>query len=243
MTFLRAVLFNILFYGLTAAACVLLLPFILMPRKAVLWIIRVYTGAVYGLEKYVLGLDYEVRGRENLPRSGAYLVAAKHQSAYETMKLHRLFADPSVILKQELLRIPLWGRFVERLDVIAIDRKNGEEAMTSIIEGAQRMVTQGRPVIIFPQGTRVHVGTSSADKPYKAGIVKMRAATNLPVIPMALNSGLFWPRNGFIKRPGKVVFEFLPPVPEALDDKAALADIESRVESASALLMAESRKP
>ncbi len=131
-----------------------IIPFVYCSRKTTLRISHIFNNGVYYIEKYVLGLDYEVRGLEYMPKEGSYLIAAKHQSAYETMKLHRLFGDPSIILKKELLSIPIWGKFLGKLDIIAIDRSNGESAISSIIDGAHRMKEQGRPIVIFPQGTR-----------------------------------------------------------------------------------------
>jgi len=242
MITIRTILFNILFYGLTALACLLLAPLVLFPRDSIIWVIRTYIETVYFLERTVLGLNYEIRGKKNLPKEGPYIVAAKHQSAYETLKLHKLFADPSIVLKKELLSIPIWGWFLGKLDVIAIDRQNREQAMASIIEGSLRMKEQGRPIVIFPQGTRVKINATAEDKPYKGGIVKMYESTGLPIVPMALNSGLFWGRNSFIKRPGKVVFEFLPPIEPGLPEKKVIKALEERLETASISLMDEAKE-
>ena len=186
MIFLRSTLFNILFYGWTAICCLFFIPVLLMPRSAVLAVTNFWLAGVGILEKYVMGLTHEVRGIEHLPTEGTYIIAAKHQSAYETLKLHDLFGDPTIVLKRELLKIPLFGTFLKKLDIIAINRGNKEEAIASIIEGAQRMSKQGRPILIFPQGTRVKITDTPEQKPYKGGIVKMYANTNLKIIPMAL---------------------------------------------------------
>jgi 1-acyl-sn-glycerol-3-phosphate acyltransferase len=239
---IRSILFNICFWAWSIVVCISIIPFIYASKKTTLRISHIFNNGVYFIEKYVLGLDYEVRGLENLPKEGPYLIAAKHQSAYETMKLHRLFGDPSIILKQELLSIPVWGKFLGKLDIIAIDRSKGETAMSSIVNGAMRMKDQGRPIVIFPQGTRVRVDVSSADKPYKGGIIKMYNATSLPIIPMALNSGLFWPRNSFLKRPGKVIFEFLPAIEPGLEEKKVMKALEERLEEASIRLMDEAKE-
>ena len=210
--FIRSTIYNIFFFGLTAIACVLCLPTLLMPRKAFMGVVHAFVFTNDLLEKLILGLKFEIRGLENLPAKGPYLIAAKHQSAYETTKLHILFDDPAIVLKQELLKIPLWGKYLAKSDVIAIDRSTPKAAVKSIQEGAKRMAAQGRPIIIFPQGTRVRTDTTIKEKPYKIGIVRLQEATNLPIIPMALNSGVYWPRNSWFKKPGKVIFEFLPPI-------------------------------
>ncbi len=238
----RAFIFNILFYGLSALMCLAIIPLIFAGRKTSLLISHIFNGMVYKLEKNVLRLDYEVRGKEYLPKEGPYIVAAKHQSAYETMKLHPLFYDPAIILKQELTRIPIWGKFLMKLDMIAINRQNREEAMSSIVDGALRMKAQKRPIIIFPQGTRVRIDATTKEKPYKGGIIKMYNATDLPIIPLAMNSGLYWGRNSFLKRPGKVIFEFLPPIEPGLPEKKVMQALEERIESTSIRLMNEAKE-
>lgn len=236
---IRATLFNLSFYALNVVLCLACLPVIVMPREAAFDFIHFYVSCIYWLEKHVLGLDYEVRGRENLPAAGPYIVAAKHESAYETFKLHLLWRDPAVVLKRELIRVPLWGRFLARSEPIAIDRGNIRESMRQLTDGARAIRDQGRVLIIFPQGTRVDVDASTAERPYRIGIEQMRAATGMPVIPLALNSGVYWPRRGWMKRPGKVVFEFLSPLPGDLTGKAMLKDLETRLEGASSRLAAE----
>ncbi|HTK85014.1 MAG TPA: lysophospholipid acyltransferase family protein, partial [Patescibacteria group bacterium] len=143
-------------------------------------------------------------------------------------------------LKRELLRIPLWGQFLAKVEPIAIDRSQGKESMEQIIAGAKRVQAQGRPIIIFPQGTRISPSKKVSERPYKIGAARMALETELPLVPMALNSGMFWPRNSWLKRPGKVVFEFLPPISLASRDVAAITrDLEARLEKASDTLHKE----
>ena len=232
MIFLRATLFNISFFLVTGIACLLFLPGLLLPRKHAMHIVQIFVQSVYLLERIFLKLDYEVRGYENLPKSGSYIVAAKHQSSYETFKLHILFSDPSVILKKELLRIPLWGKFLAKSDPIAIDRSS-KDSVQQIIDGAKRMQIQGRPIIIFPQGTRVYTWQTPADKPYKSGAARMQAATGLTIVPLALNTGVFSPRNRWLKWPGKVIFEFLPPIEAGQNISDVTRELETILETES----------
>lgn len=242
MIWLRSLLFIVLFQFLTALTCIALVPALILPRRFLLAGVTFYLRVVAFVEKYLLGLTFEVRGREYMPKDGSYFVAAKHQSTYETLKLFYLFHDPAVILKKELMRIPLWGWHAWKLDFIAIDRKNRESAMASIIEGARHIKEQGRPIVIFPQGTRVRADQTPADKPYKGGIAKMYAATDLPILPMAVNTGLFWPRGSIRKYPGKVIFEFLPPIEPGLPEKKVMQALEERIENASIRLMHEGKR-
>lgn len=229
----RSTVFTLSFYLWTLGACLAFLPGLLLPKKQALWIVRCWVGGIYLLEKYVLGLDYEVRGWEHVPKSGAFIVAAKHKSPYETMKLNRLFADPAIILKKELLHVPLWGPFLAKAEPIAIDRKSGTKAVLQLVDGAMRIKEQNRPIVIFPQGTRVNPDTTTAERPYKIGVARMALATGMPVIPLALNSGVFWPKGAFLKKPGRVVFEFLPALSPTTDEKVLLTDLETRLEAAS----------
>ena len=244
MMALRSIIFNILFYGVwTPLICIGMMPCLLLPRGFTVWVASFYQDGAYILEKYILNLDYEVRGWENRPAKGtAYLAAAKHYSAYETLKLYALYDDPTIVLKRELLSLPVFGWFLRKLDVIAIDRGNRGDAMTSLIAGAERMQIDKRPIVIFPQGTRVRVDETTAEKPYKGGIIKLYNATNMPVALLATNSGLYWPRNSFWKKSGKVIFEFLPPIPSGLAGPEAMKMIEERIEEASNRLVEEGRK-
>ncbi|MBI4031295.1 MAG: 1-acyl-sn-glycerol-3-phosphate acyltransferase [Proteobacteria bacterium] len=240
--FIRSALFNIAFYGTTALVCILCLPGLLLPKRQAMWIVKLFVHSVWFFERFILGLNFEIRGRENLPAAGSFIVAAKHQSPYETMKMHILFDDPAIVLKKELLKIPLWGWFLAKSEPVAINRSRAHESLGQIGEEGLRAKAQGRPIIIFPQGTRVHTWQTAQEKPYKAGVAKLRDVTGLPVIPMALNSGVFWPRSSWIKKPGRVVFEFLAPVQENLGIYEVVKDIQARLEHHSDLLVQEAQE-
>ena len=188
----RSTLFNLAFFGITAFMALCALPTIWMKRERGMFIVHLWVRTVHALERIFLNLDYEVRGIENVPRGGqAFLLAAKHQSAYETMKLHILFDDPAIVLKRELLKIPVWGMFLKKIDPIAIDRSNRDSALKSLLAGVAHVKDQGRPIVIFPQGTRVAADITVDRKPYKGGIAKMYESSGLPIVPMALNTGIF----------------------------------------------------
>ncbi|MBP7721678.1 MAG: 1-acyl-sn-glycerol-3-phosphate acyltransferase [Alphaproteobacteria bacterium] len=237
----RSILFNIAFFGVTLAMCVLYIPLLILPRPLFTGMVRLWIYVVTFLEHTLLGLSYEVRGREHLPKDGAFIVAAKHQSPYETIKLRILLSDPAIILKKELLSIPLWGWYLKKSGVIAIDRGTPERALKSIERGGVQMAEAGRPIVIFVQGTRVRPEETPSDKPYKSGIARIQEATKLPIIPMALNSGLFWPRGGWLKSPGKVVFEFFPPIAPGKHRKELMRELQDKIEAESSKLMNEAR--
>ncbi len=224
----RSLAFNTLFYVWTAICCFGIAWTLLIPRKAMLWVVCQYLRSVHLLERLVLGLDYVVVGREHIPE-GPYILAAKHQSTWETMKLHLLVCDPAVILKRELMLIPLWGWYAAKAQMIPVHRGGRSKAIASIIEGARKVAAQGRPIAIFPQGTRTAAGTF---RPYRVGVAALYEALGLPLVPMALNSGVFWPRRKFIKRPGTITVEFLPPIPPGLGRDAVLKRLEDELETA-----------
>lgn len=239
MRVLRSALFNLLFYGLTAVCCFALLWALALPRRRYMAVVRAYLRLVEALEWHVLGLRYRVVGQENLP-PGPMLVAAKHQSAWETMKLHLLLDDPGVVLKRELLSLPIWGWYARKADMIPVDRGARGRAVASVVEGGRRMVAQGRPIAIFPQGTRTAPGHWRS---YKIGITALYEALSLPVVPVALNSGLFWGRKAFWKRGGTITVEVLPAIPPGLPRLEFQRRLIAALESASDRLSAAEGGP
>jgi 1-acyl-sn-glycerol-3-phosphate acyltransferase len=229
MSALRSTAFNVLFYGLTALLCIGLLWTLVLPRKVMMVVIRRYLKTVAWLERHILGLSYTVTGREHLP-DGPFLLAAKHQSAWETMKLHLLLDDPAPVLKRELLWLPIWGWYAAKASVIPVNRGARSKAIAGMIAAAKKVRAEGRPIVIFPQGTRVAPGDW---KPYRIGVYALYEALDLPVVPMALNSGVFWGRKAVTKRGGAITVAFLPPIPPGLGRAAFLSRLESELEAES----------
>ncbi|MFD1625291.1 lysophospholipid acyltransferase family protein [Azospirillum griseum] len=229
MIWLRSLLFLIAFYGWTALMCFSLLWMLLLPRPQMIAVVVWYLRTIGWMERVIVGIRYEVRGAEHIPE-GSFLLAAKHQSAWETMKLHLLVRDPAVILKRELTWIPIWGWYAKKAKMIPVDRGAGGAAIKSLIRNSRPVRDQGRPIVIFPQGTRVAVGTYA---PYRIGVGVLYESLKIPIVPMALNAGLYWPRHKFLKRPGTVVVEFLPPILPGLPRVEAMRDLEDRLEAAS----------
>jgi 1-acyl-sn-glycerol-3-phosphate acyltransferase len=243
MIAVRSILFNFLFYfvwsPLVTLACA---PSLLFHRSYASRVAAMYQYGAYLLAKYIIGLDFELRGAEHRPDNNtAYIVASKHQSAYETLLLYQLFDDPTIILKKELLSLPVFGWFLQKVGVIAIDRGNRAVAMHSLYEGAKRMKEDKRPIIIYPQGTRVKPDVPSSEKPYKNGYLKLYTEVGLPILPVAINTGLYWPRNSFWKYPGKAIIEFLPVIPPGLSSEEVGKRVEEQIEFASQKLAEEGR--
>ena len=182
-------------------------------------------------------LDVTVEVRGEIP-SGACLVAAKHQSAWETIGLMGLLPDACFVLKKELTHIPLFGWYIARNRQIVIDRRAGLVALKYMLGQARRAAADGRQIVVFPQGTRVGVEVQGA---YQPGIAALYGKLNLPVVPVALNSGLVWGRNKFLKRRGKIILEFLPPLMPGLSKAKFLERLASEIDCTTARLVEEGR--
>jgi 1-acyl-sn-glycerol-3-phosphate acyltransferase len=205
-----------------------------------IWIVRgqtIWTNGIIFLLRTICGLRLEMRGEENLPK-GAAVIACKHQSAFETMIFHRITRDPAVILKKELLNIPVYGWYCRKTKMIAVDRKGQAAALKSMLVQAQAALDDNRPIIIFPEGTRSPI---DSDLPFQPGIAALYSKLRQPVTPVALNTGLFWPRKSFLCRPGKMVIEFLPPIESGLDRKIFMTELKSRIETKTKELVDEGR--
>lgn len=234
---LRSLLFNLAFWPWTAVMVLAALPLLAAPRQWMIALGRFWQRGVQALLAALAGLTYEVRGRERMPATPA-IFAFKHQSAWETLVLNILFDDLAIVLKQELTQIPLFGWYLRHAGMIRIDRSGGAKALRRLVEDARAALAQGSAVVIFPEGTRALVGERH---PYHPGVAALYRQLDCPVVPVALNSGLFWRRRGFIKRPGRIVLEFLPPIAPGLERKAFMAELEQRLEGATKRLVAEAR--
>jgi 1-acyl-sn-glycerol-3-phosphate acyltransferase len=233
---LRSVAFNALFYLNTMFWLIVALPTFVMPYRATVAVAKTWGRANLVLLR-VAGLAYEIRGREKIPR-GALIVASKHQSAWETFALMPLFDNPLFILKRELTWIPFFGWLLIKGRMVAVDRRKRARALRELIERARTELGLGRPLIIFPEGTRRPVG---AAPDYKYGVALLYVAEGVPCLPIALNSGVFWPRRSIRRKPGTVVAEILDPIPPGLARDDFIARLEETIETATARLVAEAQ--
>ena len=238
MIVLRSAVFNILFYFNLIFLMILGLPCIFLGRRAVFGLARTWARTSLWLLKHVCNTDAEFRGTENIPHGG-YLIAPKHQSIWETFALCLYFPDFSFILKRELTWIPVFGWYLWAAEQIAINRSSGSAALSEAVQRSRDILSKGRQVFIFPEGTRRPAGAQPA---YKFGVAQIYSQTNAACIPVALNSGLFWPRRSFLRRPGKVLVEFLEPIPAGLERTVFFNLLQSRMEEATNRLIQESIK-
>jgi 1-acyl-sn-glycerol-3-phosphate acyltransferase len=233
----RSIAFNLLFYVNTLLLLVVALPTFLMPYRAIIAVARAWGRANLVLLRVVAGIDFEVRGREKIPK-GPVIVASKHQSAWETFALLTLFDNPVFILKRELQWIPIFGWLTIKARMVPVDRGGGSPAMSAMTERARIELADNRQLIIFPEGTRRPPG---ADPRYKFGVALLYAAEGVPCVPVALNSGLFWPRRSIRRLPGTVVVEILDPILPGLDKDVFFKRLKNEIETATARLIAQGR--
>jgi 1-acyl-sn-glycerol-3-phosphate acyltransferase len=238
MIFVRSALFNFLFYANLIFLMIIGLPTLLFGRHAVFMLARLWSRSSLFLLHAICGLSAEFRGLENIPR-GACIVAPKHQSFWETFALVPYMEDFSYVLKRELTYIPVFGWYLLRAEQIAIDRANVRTALRELAVRARTLFAEGRKLFIFPEGTRRAPGAPPA---YKAGVAFVYEKTGVPCLPVALNAGLFWPRRRFLRFPGTIVVEFLPPIAPGMERDAFLRELEQRIESATARLIAEAAR-
>jgi 1-acyl-sn-glycerol-3-phosphate acyltransferase len=235
MLLVRSLLFNVAFYLNLLLWMLVFLPTLLMPRKVLLRAAQGWGASSVWLLRVLVGMRIEIRGRERIP-PGGLLVAAKHQSVLETFALLPLFEDPAFILKRELLWIPLFGWLAWKAGMVPINRSGGTPALAAMNRRARAEIAAGRQILIFPEGTRRAAGAPPA---YKFGVAHLYRAFGVPCLPVALNSGLYWPRRQFIRRPGTVIIEILDPIPPGLQRDAFLRELQGRLEGASSRLLDE----
>ena len=236
LLWLRSLAFNVGWYLGTAAIAIVGLPLLLAPRRWVVAWARLWIAFVLWWLRVTVGLTHRVVGRENLP-AGPAILASKHQSSWETLAFTLLFDDIAIVLKRELLFIPVVGWAMARAGNIAVARGDGGAALRGLVRQAKAAIAEGRSIVIFPEGTRVAPGDR---KPYQVGTAALYRQLGVPVVPIALNSGAFWGRRKWIKRPGVLTLEILPPIPPGLSREAFMQTLQEKIEGATARLGMES---
>ena len=235
MTFLRSFTFNLLFFCWCMISAVIFAPAFIISPKAARSAGKPWANVTLWLVRIVCGIRYEIRGREHISDKPV-IYASKHQSAWDTVIFWAILYHPTFVLKQSLLRIPLWGWYLWRMQMIAIDRSAGASSIKKIIKDSKAELAKGRPIIIFPEGTRKRPG---APTDYQPGILAMYKQLKTPVVPIALNSGVYWGKDAFLKKPGTIILEFLPPIEPGQDKKIFAEKLENTIETKTDLLLQE----
>ncbi len=231
----RSLVFNALFYVNIVMRMIVALPTIVLPHKFLHGVLRHYAASSLWLLRVVCNVNVEWRGREKLPQ-GAYLVACKHQSLWETFALFEILPDPAYVLKRELMWIPLFGWLARAAGMIPVDRGSRASALARMVAAARAEAARSRQIVIFPEGTR---RPPDAEPRYLPGVALLYAELKLPCVPVALNSGQFWPRRSFRRYPGTVLVEVLDPIPPGLDKRAFLRRLQDVLQQSTARLVAE----
>jgi len=230
---LRAAVFQIAFYLWTVLMAPIGLPLLLAPP---LWMMRYgtfWSAGTLWLLRCCVGLTHEIHGRERLPK-GPILIAMKHQSAWDTLAAPIIFRNPAVVIKRELGWLPFYGWYALKAGMIPVDRAGGARALKRMVKASEKALAQGRPILIFPEGTRSAIGAPAA---YQPGIVALYRQLDIPLVPVAVNSGLFWGRRHFLKRSGRIIVEILPPIPPGHDRRKVMDELEAQIEGATARLV------
>lgn len=228
LTMLRSYAFTAFLILTILIMGVLCLPAVAFGKGAARPIARFWARMMLGALKAIAGVSYRIEGREHMPTGGA-IVAANHQSMWETIALYALLPKPVMILKKELLKIPIYGWWALPTGNIAVDRKGGATALRAMRKAARTAIENGEQVVVFPEGTRSPPGARAAFQPGVAGIY---AAAGAPCAPAAHDSGRRWRYPGVRKTPGQITLTFLPPIAPGLDRKEFLRTLKTRIERA-----------
>ncbi|MFN7011571.1 MAG: lysophospholipid acyltransferase family protein [Allorhizobium sp.] len=236
MIILRSILFNTLFYGSLILQMIVLSPYyFLAPRKKAFTIPKNWARSNHWLMEKIVGTTFTLEGLENIPKGG-YILAPKHQSLWDTYALLPWLDDPVYILKRELMWIPIFGWYVARQKMIPVDRGARGKVMVKVMERAKEEMAAGRQLIIYPEGTRRPAGAEPA---YKYGIARIYRDLDVPVVPVAMHPGLFWPRRKFLRFPGHFKVRILPPIEPGLDPDVFYETLVEKLEKASDELLIE----
>ena len=239
MIWLRSLVYNVFFFAWLTLVLIVLVPITFLSHRYMRAIILFWARTNQAALRAIAGLDCEVRGRENVP-DGPVVLACMHQSFWETAYLLTLFENAAFVLKMELLSIPLWGWYSRKWGNVSVDRGGGAGTLRKMLREARDRIEAGRPLVIFPEGTRAAPGEIRS---FHVGVAALYAGLAVPVVPVALNSGAFWGRRAFLKYPGVITLEFLPAIPAGLDKRTFLAELQSRLESASERIRQEAETP
>ena len=229
----RSILFNIALYLNFTILGVLFFPVFFLPQDWGWPVVRFWARSSLWWHKVICGVGEDISGLENRPEGG-YIVACKHQSSWETLRVVNLVPKPTFIFKRELMWLPLFGWYLLKFGQIPVNRGRRTAALSAMTHHARRAIANGQQIVIFPEGTRRAPG---AEPKYRFGVVHLYKELNVPCLPMALNSGLYWPRRTLVHIPGTVRLQILPPIAPGLSPAAFAKKLESDIEAASTELI------
>ncbi len=230
MQIIRSLLFNFCYISWTLLVGVIFWPVVFLPTQIIILVVgKIWAQGLYFFLKLFCNLKLESKGLSNIQKQDA-IIDSKHQTTIENFMFHILIHKPVFVLKQELLDIPVFGYYLKKMGMIAIDRDGGIRSLKLLLKQVEEKIKQGYSIIIFPEGTRVAPGFSET---YNAGIAAIYNIKVADVIPVALNTGCFWPKNSFLRRPGKFTIEFLPAISNDLDKREFMRKLEEEIETRS----------
>jgi 1-acyl-sn-glycerol-3-phosphate acyltransferase len=232
---LRSIIWMVVFYLWSLLVGVCMIPLFLAPHRWMLGAMTIWARGVNALIKPICGITVDFRGLENLPRSRV-LVAAKHQCMFDTMGPFAVLSNFSYVMKKELLVIPFYGWFSLKTGMIVVDREAHSKALRKLVTDAKARLAEDRQIVIFPEGHRHDPG---AAPDYKPGVAALYRELGVACVPVATNSGVHWPAHGIRRLPGKIVYQFLEPIPPGLHRAEFMRLLQDRIETASAALTAE----
>lgn len=234
----RSLLFNVAFYLSTFLQIIFYMPLLLMPRHYIWIVVRSWAASTHFLLKWICGIEHEIVGFEKVPKGGV-IIASKHQSAWETFTIAAMMPDPTFVLKRELQWIPLFGWYTMKARLMPVNRGARQAALEQIAQIGRERMKENRQIVIYPEGTRRAVG---AEPTYKYGVAHLYGELDVPCVPVALNSGLYWPRRSLRFTPGKVRMEFLDPILPGMEKLAFLKHLQNEIETATARLVEQGRE-
>lgn len=233
--YIRSAIYNVYSFIATMFCAIFGMVFLFGSRQSSFRVSRLWEKSLSFGARWILNLDYQVEGRENLPKEGGYIIASKHQSAWETFSYCGIFSGAIFVAKKELSYVPFVGLHFRKQKLIFVNRRLGSHAKADMVRQAKQRIAEGDRIIIFPEGTRTAVGSKAK---YKNGIFAMYEVLNVPIIPVALNSGVYWPRRSFCKKPGTITVSILPAIQPGLSKDEFMNQLEKSIETRSAQLAA-----
>lgn len=232
MTTIRSLLFVLIFYLWSAALAIACLPVVLGPRRWTLAVFRFWARGIF-IQLRICGIRVELRGREHMP-TGRAIVAAKHQCMFDVFAQFAWLDDSCFVMRKELMRIPFFNLYAWKAGMVVVDREGGAKALRDMLAQSRERLKDVRPLVIFPEATRGEPGSTGG---YHPGVAGLSRDLDLPTHPVATNSGAHWPAHGFVRRPGTIVFEYLPPIPTGLKRAEYMRRLEAEIETASNALL------